>query len=561
MILTLLGCLQAVGPKIAADDTDTATQDCSQLWYGDHDADGVGAGAGIAACEAPNGFAGETGDCNDDSANIHPAAIEHCDGLDEDCDGTQDNDAIDQTERWPDVDGDGFGDDATALATVTCPTPETTSTPGDCDDDDVERSPQATEICQDGIDNDCDGVVDACTTLTWESGRTSAGEAGTRLGATVALGDFDGDNVVDAIAGAPGDVRGGQNAGAVVLLQNKGLQGPTALILGVPDQFLGASLTVADVDADGRDDILASGDWTGDATLAFAGGGVLSLVGMAGRLLLADLDGDGADEAVLGSLDAAGSVCIVAGPLARGEVVDVARGGARCASGESTGDAAGYALAAGDFDGDGSADLAIGAPAAANAAGRVYILPHPLSADTSLADAATQLNGAAAWARAGVALQAGDLDGNGVDDLVVGAEGDGPDGSGVAWLQYGPLAPGESTLSGDAIRGETRLDYAGVSLDLADVDDDGWLDLLLGAPLYGTTDEGAAYLVFGPITDGDLAGAGETYATARVAAGADGSWTGWSVSAARGTVAVGAPAASENSGAAAVFSVDRRDQD
>jgi large repetitive protein len=129
-------------------------------WYLDADGDGWGDDATTAtACEAPSGYIATGSDCDDSSASTHPGALEYCDGVDSDCDGTTDeDDAIDTTAWYADSDGDGYGD-ATSLRTAcTCPSGYVSDS-SDCDDGDSGTYPGATEIC-DGVDNDCDGAVD-----------------------------------------------------------------------------------------------------------------------------------------------------------------------------------------------------------------------------------------------------------------------------------------------------------------------------------------------------------------------------------------------------------------
>ncbi len=83
-----------------------------------------------------DGFTEAEGDCNDADVDVHPDAAEICDdGVDNNCNGATDG-------SEPDVDGDGFG---------ICQ--------GDCDETDINVSPAATEV-EDGIDNDCDGIID-----------------------------------------------------------------------------------------------------------------------------------------------------------------------------------------------------------------------------------------------------------------------------------------------------------------------------------------------------------------------------------------------------------------
>ena len=69
-------------------DTTTACQDVP--WYRDGDGDSFGAGAPLLACAKPPGFSAEDGDCDDAEPAASPAAVEVCDGLDNDCDGLRD---------------------------------------------------------------------------------------------------------------------------------------------------------------------------------------------------------------------------------------------------------------------------------------------------------------------------------------------------------------------------------------------------------------------------------------------------------------------------------------
>jgi len=139
-------------------------------WYADQDGDGYGGGAVLSSCEPlGDGYAPSAGDCDDDDAEVNPNAVEYCDGLDNDCDGTVDEDSAEDAVRWyADDDGDGFGDEEDY--TVSCEAPSGWIDVGeDCDDDDSEINPDVDEIC-DGIDNDCDEDIDeddAQDATTW----------------------------------------------------------------------------------------------------------------------------------------------------------------------------------------------------------------------------------------------------------------------------------------------------------------------------------------------------------------------------------------------------------
>ena len=95
-------------------------------------------------------------DCDDNDATVNPAADEECDGVDNNCDGEIDEGVT--SPYYEDADGDGFGDDASAIDACEA-TDGWVATNGDCDDADPYVYPAAEELC-DGIDNDCDDIVD-----------------------------------------------------------------------------------------------------------------------------------------------------------------------------------------------------------------------------------------------------------------------------------------------------------------------------------------------------------------------------------------------------------------
>ena len=126
-------------------------------WYTDGDGDGYGTGTASTGCAAPPEAAGRAGDCDDADPSAHPGAVERCDGVDNDCDGDADGDAVDADTWWPDTDGDGYG---AGTPVVSCTAlPAHADNGDDCLDSDASTHPLADETC-DSVDNDCDGHID-----------------------------------------------------------------------------------------------------------------------------------------------------------------------------------------------------------------------------------------------------------------------------------------------------------------------------------------------------------------------------------------------------------------
>jgi len=147
-------------------------------WYTDTDGDGYGEpSSSQEACLQPAGTSVNGNDCDDTQAAVSPSAAELCDGIDNDCDQQTDEAGAVGTSLWySDGDGDGFGAGAAAIACSA--SPGQVGNDDDCDDTAAAVSPSATEVC-DGVDNNCDTVVDEGVQSTWYADLDGDGAGGT----------------------------------------------------------------------------------------------------------------------------------------------------------------------------------------------------------------------------------------------------------------------------------------------------------------------------------------------------------------------------------------------
>ncbi len=330
-------------------------------------------------------------------------------------------------------------------------------------------------------------------------GETASDYAGTSVSNA---GDVNGDGIADLIVGAPAAESGGNSSA-----------GQTYVVFG---QTGTTAVNLSKV-AGGSGGFVINGVATSDYT-----GSSVSSAG--------DVNGDGFADLIVGGYGAgsAGIAYVVFGKSST-TAVSLPTGNATTSSsgfvikGVSSADDAGYSVSnAGDVNGDGLADLLVGAPRAdltstKTSSGKAYVVfgqTGNTAINLSAVAAGTGgfvMTGPTATSQAGLAVSyAGDINGDGLADVIVAAPNDGPY-TGKTYVVYGTSSTAAIDLSkvgaatggsgGFVINGASSSDYSGQSVSYAgDINGDGFDDLVVGAysaNVGSATNAGKTYVIFG----------------------------------------------------------------
>lgn len=453
-------------------------------WYRDSDQDGFGDAAVTTwSCDQPPGFIADGSDCDDTSALAYPGAKEICgDGVDNDCDRDPTECRLTGSYSLSEVDR--------ALAGAAA---------GD----------RAGEQLA-GADLNGDGIADLLLGMTGYgeggalhillsplSGDTrldrpdailESGERSSSTGQSVSFaGDRDGDGYADLAVSVSGSDRGGLDAGTVFIAR-----GPFSGAVSLPD------VAIATVSGTSSYDLLGSGVV---ADVDVDGDGLLDL------LVSAERYGTSLDPYL-------GAAYLLLGPLSGPESLDDAE--ARV-TGTNRYDRIGAALAGADVNGDGLGDLIVGSWSYPSNGGQgvVGVLSGPIRGDQTIDDVDVRLDGSTDGGRASQALSTGDVNGDGYADLLIGAPFDtgAEEESGAVYLVHGPPLGGVLAVQASAVLlGVGDDDEAGTSVSCdGDFDADGQADVLVGAPgeASGGRDAGRAYFFYGPVSGSVLLGDGD----------------------------------------------------
>ncbi len=500
---------------------DQVDQDCDGLVDEDFDLDDDG----YMSDECDYIDASEA-DCDDGDAGIHPLSMEICeDGIDQDCSGADvlcgfdgeyllaDAEVLLYSDRPSydagrlvdvgDVDGDGRGD-------IVVATLYADGTSGGAYL--VYGTPIATASLEDA------GHRLIGTRPTYGAGRS------------VGLGDTTGDGLDDIIIGAP---YSGSDSAWVLhgpITADTDIASEAIQLYGQGGSYCAHGTDLSDVDGDGFADAVIGayntnrssgtvyvsyGPVTADVDLVNDADATLEAPSTnyyTGRVIRAggDLDGDGIGDILAPAPYAnlsgthSGTVFVVYGPpygtwdlsSADGELV-----------GEGANAYAGAALGMGDLNGDGLADAVVGAYGTSStlgSEGAAYVVYGPASGTMDLGSADVVVRGEARGQSLGAGVAAGDVNNDGIDELLVG--GTGPNATaamGGAYLLYGPVSGAFSCGDAQAwLLGGSTNETAGQGVAIGDLDGDGWGELLIGAPgnSTGGSGAGAVYVLY-PGTD------------------------------------------------------------
>jgi flagellin-like protein len=352
-----------------------------------------------------------------------------------------------------------------------------------CGDDSIESFSNGTNSC---VNNSYYDIFTGIIELSDVNVTLNGIDEYDQSGWSVSSGDFNGDGISDVLIGAHYADPNSDNSGeSYIVFGSDSLSGIIELNT--------ANVTFNGIDEYDHSGIsVSSGDFNGD--------------GIADVLI-------GAYDADPNEIIAAGQSYIVFGSSELNGVINLTNANVTL-NGINVGDHSGWSVSSGDFNGDGFDDVLIGAYSASPndnfGAGESYVVfgSESLTGIINLTDANIILNGIDGNDRSGKIVSSGDFNGDGFDDVLIGADYADPNGHGMAGESY--VVFGSSELNGVinltnanvTLNGINAGDNSGNSVSSGDFNGDGIDDVLIGAPHVNITEMfsngfGESYVVFG----------------------------------------------------------------
>ncbi len=485
----------------------------------------VGAGGNIWIDDLSVGtLVEDTDDDNDGVADTSDAfPLDATESVDTDNDGTgnnadtdDDGDGVaDASDAFPldaseslDTDGDGIGDNADNCAAVA--NASQTDADGDGMGDACDSTPNG-DTDNDGIDNlvdncasvsnsnqldwDNNGIGDACDAPVPVPSDTDGAAKAEKTGAAVAFaGDFDGDGYGDYVIGSPNysipaapPVKAMIGAGKAEVISGKDGSVLASVVGTAAKDAMGFAVAGnADIDHDSFADVVvgapnATAMHVGKVVVLYGGAGnrrhtfwgATKNTGFGSALALGDVDGDDHADVLIGApkdknpisnQKAIGSVTVYDGASLQSR---------KRFYGKTSNAYAGTAVATADVNGDGLADIIVGAPGESGM-GSVRVYNH---SGTEL----LQKMGANKKAQFGKAVASADINHDDHADIVVGAPLDDVETNKDAG-SISVISGSDGSLLTPAAFGAVKKAWLGSSVALADVNGDGTLDIIASAP-------------------------------------------------------------------------------
>jgi len=384
-----------------------------------------------------------------------------------------------------------------------------------------------------------------------------------RSGNAISSGDINGDGYDDVIIGAPhANPAGGADAGETYVIF--GRSAPKTIVdLNIISANItiygddagdqsGYSVSSGDINGDGYDDVIigapyadpAGGTYAGETYVIFGSASPRRKIDLNSRaadmviygddaddfsgmsVSSGDINGDGYYDVIIGALMAdpaggtnAGETYVIFGSPAPPKVIDLNDSPSPAdmiICGDDAADSSGYTVFSGNINGDNYDDIIIGAPFADPAggarAGEIYVILGSASPSLTIdfndspSPADMIIYGDNALEEIGIhAISSGDINGDGCEDLILGAYASGL--TGATYVIFGSTTPPATIDLNDSpspadmiIYGDDIADWSGFSVSSGDINGDGYGDIIIGAPYNMTftdAEKGEAYVILG----------------------------------------------------------------